>query len=180
MNYEELKVVSDSPDMRWQHRGCMDFMSKTVRGIALAVLAVALTACGNPQLVGHDETKTSTFGPNSHLSQTENSGSADSGNSNSGSSNSGSSDSGSSDSNATYPKCDDLWKIGKRLPSSYDGTCSTATTTENDGGYECADGSRVWLFDAGSQKLYALPGRAISTMSNQDWVNYLVGTCKPK
>jgi hypothetical protein len=51
--------------------------------------------------------------------------------------------------------------------------------TINDAGYQCADGSHVWLDPEKSRDLYALPGEAIKSMSEKDWLAYLIGTCKP-
>jgi hypothetical protein len=77
-------------------------------------------------------------------------------------------------------QCEDVWVVGKRLPAGFDGSCSKgANYREGDDGYACADGSHVWLYDDGDRQLYGLPGKAIQTMSDEDWIEYLVGTCKP-
>jgi hypothetical protein len=141
-------------------------MRKSLVGRVVLVAAVALTGCGTAEKVASRTSTSPTVG-------------TDSGSSVSDSSVSGSSNSGSVSTNATYPHCADVWIIGKRLPTGYAGTCSTPTTTDSDGGYDCADGSHISLDDAGSRHLYALPGEAIKSMSDQAWIEYLVGTCKP-
>ena len=131
-------------------------LPQTARAVFLAILLAGVTACGSSDQ------------PTSQQAERHGTDSATS---------SGSSSSGSSEDR--WPRCADVWQVGKALPAGYTDTCNEKNgTTVTGEGYECADGSHIHLY-SGPQRLYALPDEVIRTMSNDEFVRYLVETCRP-
>jgi hypothetical protein len=157
-------------------------LRKPLVGFAVLVALVGLTGCGSSGTSGTSGKPASTSQYDSRVETYSPSPNSDSGPSDSASSSSdvGGHSSYSSSTDAVYPHCADVWQVGKHLPADYKGACSTAHSTESDGGYDCADGSHVEIYDGVKPTLYAITAEPIKAMTNQEFVSYLVETCKPK
>ena len=88
--------------------------------------------------------------------------------------------SGGTDSNANdAAQCADVWQVGKDLPANYNGCRQDDGSTVMDDGYACADGSHITSYDGVDPRLFAITGQKIQAMTNSEFVDYLVGICKP-
>jgi hypothetical protein len=79
----------------------------------------------------------------------------------------------------SLPACTALWQPGKTFPTTYEGCRESDGSAVFSGGYDCADGSHVTVYDGVRPALYGVAGEAIRAMTTVEFVDYLVNVCKP-